>query len=111
MAILEWGPVELNWITGYTVREIVVNSPIMFLDGSVYLWTSDKSHRRITVEGVCKGVSDINLIRDHLTEEHVLELVYNNFGSAIITNFQWKVWRHKGYEIWYRYTIEFTTKE
>jgi len=111
MAVLEWGSVELNNIINFAVEEVLVNAPIMLLDGSVYLWKSDKVHRRIRVEGVSHGLSDINTIRNHLGEENYLYIGSQSYGRSIITGFSWNVWKHKGWDIWYKYTIEFTTKE
>ncbi len=111
MAILKWGDVELDNIINFSVDEVLINAPVMLLDGSIYLWKSDKVHRRIRVEGVSHGKSDINLIRSHIGEEHELIFAYNSYGWAIITNFSWNVWKFKGLDIWYKYIIEFTTKE
>jgi len=111
MAILKWGSVELDNIISFSVEEVLINSPITLLDGSVYLWKSDKVHRRIRVEGVAHGKSDINTIRAHINEENELRLAYDSYGNAIITNFSWGVWKYKGFDIWYKYSLEFTTKE
>ena len=111
MSILKWGPVELDNIVNFSVEEVLQNSPIILIDGSIYLRTTNKKYRRIRVEGVTHGKSDINLIRSYIDGEYELILAYNSYGWSIITNFSWSVWKYKGLDIWYKYIIEFTTKE
>ena len=111
MAVLEWGSLNLSYIINKRVVVRLFNSPIILYRGDVVSFTSEKIYREIEVEGVAKGIDDIEAILSKCDEVHDLTLAGVDYPDAFLVDFSYNYWKtdeHKN--IWYKFRIRFVSK-